>query len=62
MYFEVFLVQIRQKIQKIYFEVRLQGKKTSKNTFQNLKLGAKTEIQRGKNHGGGKRKFLINPI
>jgi hypothetical protein len=62
MFSEVFLVQIRRKIQKISSEVRFQGKKTSKNTLQSLKLGAKTEIQKGKSHGGGKRKFLINPI
>jgi hypothetical protein len=45
---EVFLVQIRQKFQKIHYEVRIQAKNNSENALQRLKLGAKKKIRGGK--------------
>jgi hypothetical protein len=47
MFSEVFLLQIRRKLRKIHYEVRLQGKKFSENAFRSLKLGVKMEM------GGG---------
>jgi hypothetical protein len=56
---KVFLVQIRRKLQKIHYEVRIQGKKKLRKT-RSEELGAKTEIQGGKRvTEGGKRKFWI---
>jgi hypothetical protein len=57
MFSEVFLVQIRRKLQKIHSEVYIQSKNTLKNAFQILKLRAKKEIQREKSDRVGKRKF-----
>jgi hypothetical protein len=54
---EVFLVQIRQKFQKIHYEVRIQAKNNSENALQRLKLGAKKKIQGGKRGVGGERIF-----
>jgi hypothetical protein len=56
-FFEVFLVQICRKLQKIHSEVCVKGKKNFKNTFWSLKLGAKTEIQGGKSWGWKEKNF-----
>jgi hypothetical protein len=56
---EVFLVQICQNFRVIGSEVRIQGKKNSKNVFRILKPRAKKEIRREKKRWGVKRIFLV---
>jgi hypothetical protein len=47
-FFEVFLVQIRRKLWKIHFEVRLQGKKNFRKRVSKFKT-------RGKNGNPGEK-------
>jgi hypothetical protein len=55
---EVFLVQIRRKLRKIYSEVHIQGKKNFEKCIPNFKIKGKKGNPGGKRvMGVGKRKF-----
>jgi hypothetical protein len=56
---EVFLVQIYQNFGKYIPKFIFKAKKTSKNAFRSLKLGAKMEIRggEGNSHGGWEEKI-----
>jgi hypothetical protein len=57
---EVFLVQIRRKLQKIHSEVRLQGKKNFGKHVPKFKTRGKNRNPEGeKSHGGWEEKISI---
>jgi hypothetical protein len=53
---EVFLIQIRRKIRKIYSEVRIQGKKNFEKRIPKFKTRGKNENPEG---GGGKESWEV---
>jgi hypothetical protein len=56
-FFEVFLVQIRRKLRKIYSEVCIQSKKNFRKRVPKFKTRGKNGNPGVKNHGGWEEKI-----